>query len=254
MSDWERMLDEARACAEHEPALSKFYYDNVLAHDSLCVALAHYLSEKLHSKVISKLTLNEVFLDCNITAGAIYDAVWADLNAYVDRDPACTNFITPFLYYKGFLALQVYRYANKLWRQNRKPLARLLQHRVSQLFDVDIHPAANIGKGIMLDHATGIVIGETAVVGDNVSLLHGVTLGGVGTDGNKRHPTVGSGVMMSCGAKVLGDITIGDNVKIGGGSLVLDSVPSNSTVVGVPGRVVGRSVTDVPAISMDQNI
>ena len=130
----------------------------------------------------------------------------------------------------------------------------MLRHRVSHLFDIDIHPAARIGKGIMFDHATGIVIGETAVVGDNVSFLHGVTLGGVGTSKGKRHPTVGNGVMISCGAKVLGDISIGDNVKVGGGSLVLENIPANSTVVGVPGKVIARTNKEMPSLSMDQNI
>ena len=170
------------------------------------------------------------------------------------RDPACISFVTPFLHYKGYHALQTYRVAHWLWRNSRTWLAYMFQNRCSTKFGVDIHPGACIGRGIMIDHGTGVVIGETAKVGDNVSMLHGVTLGGSGRKAQDRHPRIGNGVLISTGARLLGPISVGDGTKIGAGTLLLSDVPSSSTVVGVPGRVVGGKLLDVPALDMDQTI
>jgi serine O-acetyltransferase len=178
----------------------------------------------------------------------------ADLRAVFDRDPACKGYVQPLLYFKGFLALQTHRVAHWLWREGREPLAFYLQSRVSELFQVDIHPAAAIGRGAFFDHGTGIVIGETAVVGDDVSMLHGVTLGGTGSERGDRHPKVGVGVLLGAGAKVLGKITIGDYAKIAAGSVVLRSVPAHCTAAGVPARLINCNTCEEPSKSMDQTL
>ena len=169
----------------------------------------------------------------------------ADTEAHYDRDPACRYYFLPLLYFKGFQALQAHRVGHCLWKSGRQALAYYLQSRVSEVFDLDIHPAAKIGNGLMLDHASGIVIGETVTIGDNVSLLHSVTLGGCGISGGDRHPKVENNVFISAGAKILGPVTIGENVKIGAGSMVVDDVPADSTVVGVPAKITKRSAVPV---------
>lgn len=179
-------------------------------------------------------------------------AVRQDLLAVEERDSACHKLSVPFLHFKGFHALQTYRVANWLWRQGRQSLALFFQNRMSSEFDVDIHPAARLGQGIMLDHATGLVIGETAVVGNNVSILQSVTLGGTGKEDGDRHPKIGNGVLISAGAKILGNITVGDGAKVGAGSVVLDHVPPHVTVAGVPAKIVGRPASKSPALEMDQ--
>ena len=182
----------------------------------------------------------------------IHDAVRADLQAVEERDSACHELYVPFLYFKGFHALQAYRVAHWLWKQGRRAMARFLQMRSSEVFGVDIHPAARIGKGIMIDHAHSIVIGETAVVGDNVSMLHSVTLGGTGKEEEDRHPKIGDGVLIGAGAKVLGNITVGNCSRIAAGSVVLHDIAPCKTVAGVPAKVVGEAGCAQPSVSMDQ--
>ena len=185
---------------------------------------------------------------------SIGQSIRSDIRASFERDAAFDRHLTPILYYKGFQALQLQRVAHWLWLQGRKTLALFFQNQVSETFAVDIHPGAQMGSGIMLDHATGLVIGETAVIGDNVSILHSVTLGGSGCKGGNRHPRVGNGVMISAGAKILGNINIGNGVKIGAGSLVLEDVPHHVTVAGVPAKIVGKPREDSPALEMDQSL
>lgn len=200
------------------------------------------------------ILVREVIEDAFSNDPEILNAAMADIIAVQERDPAVGDFSTPLLYLKGFHALQVHRIANWLWKQNRRPLALYLQNRSSELFAVDVHPAATIGKGIMFDHATGVVIGETAVIEDNVSLLQGVTLGGTGKNCGDRHPKIRQGVMIGAGAKVLGNIEVGVGAKIGAGSVVLEAVPEHTTVAGVPAKIVGHPSCAMPSLSMDQDI
>ena len=197
--------------------------------------------------------LREVMLAALDSDTAIRRAVRLDLQAVEDRDSACHEIYIPFLYFKGFHALQTYRVAHWLWKAGRQSLALFFQNRMSTEFGVDIHPAARLGHGIMLDHATGLVIGETAVVGNNVSMLQSVTLGGTGKDEGDRHPKIGDGVLISAGAKILGNIRVGDGAKVGAGSVVLEDVPAHTTVAGVPARVVGRPASAQPALEMDHH-
>lgn len=178
----------------------------------------------------------------------------ADIRAITERDPAATRFSEPLLYFKGFHALQTHRVAHWLWSEGRRELALFLQSRASEVFGVDIHPAARIGKGILVDHATGVVVGETAVVEDNVSILHEVTLGGTGKDCGDRHPKVRHGVLIGAGAKILGNVEVGEGAKIGAGSVVLEDVPAHATVAGVPAKVVGIAEGDEPARTMDHRL
>jgi len=250
-SVWQRIREETEEQAHSEPLLASFLHVTILAHNKLESALAFHLANQLDSASASALLLHEVIEsalcgDCNIG-----EAVRADLLAIVERDSACRTLAVPFLYFKGFHALQTYRVAHCLWQEGRESLALFLQNRSSNKFGVDIHPAAKMGQGIMLDHATGLVIGETAVVGDNVSILQSVTLGGTGKEDGDRHPKVGNGVLISAGAKILGNIKIGDGAKVGAGSVVLMDVPPHVTVAGVPAKIVGRPSTDQPALDMD---
>ena len=251
---WPALVKQAQELAAREPLLASYYYNCIVEHDSFADALAYQIAAKLDSPTVPALVLDEMFSDILRESPVIAQAALADLLACYERDPACDNYCMPFLYFKGYLAIQAYRFAHFLWQANRRSMARYMQHMTSVLYDVDVHPAALLGSGIMFDHATGIVIGETAVVGNNVSLLHGVTLGGSGNKAGKRHPTIGDGVMISCGAKILGNITVGDGVRIGGGSLVLESVPAHVTIVGVPAKIIGRPADDAPALSMQQDI
>ncbi|GAA5317090.1 MAG: serine O-acetyltransferase [Candidatus Pelagadaptatus aseana] len=251
---WQRLRREAREGSESEPVLASYYHAAVLNHSNFEAAISYQLANLLGSNTVPAMTIREVFEEALASDPAIGQAMRADLLAYYDRDPACDKYIMPFLYFKGYHSLQAYRVSHWLWRNQRKPLAMYFQNQISQSFSVDIHPGARIGSGIMIDHATGVVIGETAVLGNDVSMLHGVTLGGSGCAAGKRHPTIGNGVLISVGAKVLGNITVGDGVKIGGGSVVLESVPSHSTVAGVPARIVGRPSCDSPALDMDQDL
>ena len=238
--------------AQSEAMLASYLYAAVLNHTSLEAALSYLLAAKLSSPYLSAMSLREVILQAFNDSAAIREALRRDLCAVLERDPAARGLAQPFLHYKGFHALQAHRVAHWLWGRGREPLAFYLQNRVSEAFAVDIHPAARLGKGILIDHGTGVVIGETAVVGDDVSMLHGVTLGGTGKESGDRHPKVGSGVLIGAGATILGNLRIGSGSKVAAGSVVLHEVPPHATVAGVPARLVGRPSTKEPALQMDQ--
>ncbi len=251
---WQQIQTETAEDARHEPVLASFFHATILNHSTLEAALSFHLANKLHSATASALLIREVIQEALDTKPDIRAAIRADLQAVADRDSACSRISVPFLFFKGFHALQAYRVAHWLSHAGRESLALFLQNRISVEFGVDIHPAARIGSGILLDHATGIVIGETAVVGNNVSLMQSVTLGGTGKVSGDRHPKVGDGVLISAGAKVLGNISIGKGAKVGAGSVVLNDVPAHTTVAGVPAVVIGRPSCDEPALSMDHNL
>lgn len=248
---WQCIREETEHEARREPMLASFLHATILNHQTLEAALSFHLANKLDSPTASALLLREVIDEALAADPAIGQAVRADLHAVRSRDSACCGYATSFLYFKGFHALQAYRIAHWLWQRGRKALALFFQNRISVEFGVDIHPAARMGQGIMMDHATGIVIGETATVGDDVSIMQGVTLGGTGKVGGDRHPKVGSGVLLSAGATVLGNIRIGDGAKVAPGSVVLAEVPPHTTVAGVPARAVGRPGCEQPALDMD---
>jgi serine O-acetyltransferase len=234
-----------------EPILASFLYATILNHDNLESALSFHLAHKLDSTTASALLLREVIENAFNSCSDIGDSIRADLLAIEERDSACESLAIPFLFFKGFHALQTHRVAHCLWQSGRQSMALFFQNKMSAEFAVDIHPGATIGQGIMLDHATGVVIGETAVVGNNVSILQSVTLGGTGKEQGDRHPKVGDGVLISAGAKILGNIRIGEGAKVGAGSVVLQEVPPHTTVAGVPAKVVGRPATAQPALEMD---
>lgn len=250
---WTRLQFEAKAAAEEEPTLASYINASILSHDTLCQALSYHLAEKLAGPEMSALQVRRIFERGYEGEPGLVEAAEADMWAVLERDPACRSLLQPFLFFKGFLALQTHRIAHRIWRQGRETLAFHFQSRVSELFGIDIHPAARIGIGVMFDHASGITIGETAIVGDRCSLLHGVTLGGTGKEVGDRHPKIGNGVLLSVGAKVLGNITIGDEAKVAAGSVVLKDVPARCTVAGVPARTVGGECCE-PARSMDQGL
>jgi serine O-acetyltransferase len=251
---WQEILKEAKVDSEREPALSGYFHSAILSHDSLESALIYNLASLLGNQVVSALNLHRVFSECFQQDPKIGASMRQDLLAHYDRDPACDKHYIPLLYFKGFHALQSYRIGHWLWQEKRTGMALYLQSRVSEIFDVDIHPAAKIAGGLMIDHATGIVIGETAVIGENVSMLHSVTLGGTGNETGDRHPKIGRGVLISTGAKILGNIVIGEGSKIGAGSLVLHSTEPHTTVVGVPAKVVGGRLDSLPSLDMDQTL
>ena len=251
---WERVRKEAEEMAAGEPILASFLYSTILNHRTFNDALAYHLAQKLGNAEVHSMQLRELFDEALREQPEIGEATRADIVAYYDRDPACHSYIQPLLYFKGFHALQAYRVANWLWGEGRRAMALYLQSRMSELFAVDVHPAAKLGRGIFIDHATGIVIGETAVVEDDVSMLHGVTLGGTGKEQGDRHPKVRRGVLISVGAKVLGNIVIGEYSRIGAGSVVLHEVPAHCTAVGVPAKIVGCAGCDKPAHAMDHII
>jgi serine O-acetyltransferase len=250
---WNRIREEAARHASDEPILASFLHATILNHSRLELALSFHLASQLDSPTASSLLLREVMLEAMDSDAAIREAVRADLQAVEDRDSACHELYIPFLYFKGFHALQTQRLAHWLWNNGRESLALFFQNRMSAEFSVDIHPAARMGKGIMLDHATGLVIGETAVVGNNVSILQAVTLGGTGKDEGDRHPKICDGVLISAGAKILGNICVGQGAKVGANSVVLENVPPHTTVAGVPAKVVGRPATDQPALDMNHD-
>jgi serine O-acetyltransferase len=251
---WTRIREEARVALGDEPLLGGLMHSNLLHHATLERALAYRFSLKLASGEIGEQILREIADEAYGTDPALGQAARADLVAVFDRDPACHRFLQPLLFFKGYQAIQAYRVAHWLWGQGRRDMAYLIQMRTSEVFGVDIHPAARLGRGIMIDHAHSIVIGETAVVGDNVSMLHSVTLGGTGKEDGDRHPKIGNGVMIGAGAKVLGNIKIGDNSRIAAGSVVLHEVPCCKTVAGVPAKIVGDAGCDQPSVTMDQII
>ena len=251
---WQKIREETRIALADEPILASFMHATILHHEELECALSYHLANQLDSPSASSMMLREVFLEAFSSDEDIRHAIREDLDAVLERDSACHEYYVPFLYFKGFQALQTHRVAHWLWRQGRHSLALFLQSCMSQKLGVDIHPAAQFGKGILLDHATGLVVGETAVVGNKVSILQSVTLGGTGKTDGDRHPKIGDGVLISAGAKILGNITVGEGAKVGSGSVVLKDVPPHTTVAGVPARVVGVPTSDSPALDMDHGI
>ncbi len=251
---WSALRAQAEQLAESEPELASIAHATILKHDSLEEALSYLLAKKIGGEDLSPMQLREMFQDAFAAEPAMGEAVRADLSAVFQRDPACHSYVQAFLFFKGFHALESYRVAHFLWNQGRKLVALFIQNRMSDLFAVDIHPAARLGRGIMIDHATGVVIGETTVVGDDVSMLHGVTLGGTGKENEDRHPKIGRGVLLSVGAKVLGNIEIGEYSRVGAGSVVLKAVPPHTTVAGVPARVIGKAGSARPSQDMDHGL
>ena len=251
---WEAVAAEARAIADAEPSLTQLVVSAVLNHSSFESALSHRLAARLDSDEMPADLIRQAFEDVLARNSEIGEAARADLAATLERDPACHRAIEPFLYFKGYQAIQTHRFAHALHREGRRDFALYLQSRASVVFQVDINPAVRIGRGIMLDHGTGLVIGETAVVGDNVSLLQNVTLGGTGKSDQDRHPKIGNGVLIGAGAKVLGNITVGECSRIGAGSVVVKEVPPRVTVAGVPAKVIGEAGCAQPALVMDQMV
>ena len=250
---WSRITREAEEAVRDEPLLGGLVHGCILHHGSLEAALAARMAQKLASGDVSEQLIREVADEAYRSESGLGTAARADIVAVYDRDPACHRFMQPLLYFKGFQAIQAYRVGHHLWQAGRRDLAYFVQMRVSETYGIDIRPAARIGQGIMIDHAHSIVIGETAVVGDNVSMLHSVTLGGTGKEGGDQHPKIGRGVLVSVGAKVLGNIHVGDEAKIAAGSVVLKDVAARTTVAGVPARVVGGE-GKAPARNMDQTL
>lgn len=249
---WSRITREAEDMVREEPLLGGLVHYSILHHASIEQALAYRISLKLANSEMTEQILREI---CDAAFRDDPDlalSARADIVAVCDRDPACHRFIQPILFFKGYQAVQCYRIAHWLWRSDRKDLAYYFQMRSSEVFGVDIHPAARIGRGIMIDHAHSIVIGETAVVGNNVSMLHSVTLGGTGKEEEDRHPKIGDGVLIGAGAKVLGNIKVGSCSRVAAGSVVLAEVPPCKTVAGVPARIVGEAGCSQPSVSMDQ--
>ncbi len=250
---WQVIRHEVKLRADFEPIMSTFFHATVLNHLTLEGAMSFLLAGKLDSPVVSSMAIREIIAEAYASEPSITRAAEIDIKAIRDRDPACNSYSTPLLFYKGFHALQSYRIANWLWHQERHSLAFYFQNQISAIFGVDIHPAASIGCGIMLDHATGIVIGETAVVEDDVTMLHGVTLGGTGKEQGDRHPKVRHGVLIGASASIIGNIEIGEGTKVGAGSVVMKDVPSHVTVAGVPAEIVGRPRGEFPAEDVDQS-
>lgn len=252
---WQQLRQEATDIATREPVLANHVHHTLLHHHTLAEAVSFHLAHLLDSNTTPALLLREVFLNTLQQSPHILEQLCQDLVACYERDAACDHYLMPLLYFKGFQALQTYRLAHALWQQGRQLLALHLQHRMSEVFCVDIHPAARIGAGILIDHATGVVIGETAVIEDNVSMLHAVTLGGSGTQHDGvRHPAIRHGVLLSTGAKILGPVEIGEGAKIGAGSVVLHNVPAHSTAAGVPARIRGGLAAAEPALNMDHQL
>jgi serine O-acetyltransferase len=251
---WEQIRREAEREREREPALAEFLDSTILSRKGLVDSLAWTLSHELASPMVSQARLQEIFDEVHARDPGIGDAARADLQAVRDRDPALETYFPALLFFKGYHALQAYRIAHRLWNDGRDLAALLVQSRMAQVYGVDIHPAARIGRGIMIDHGTGVVVGETAVIEDDVSILHEVTLGGTGKETGDRHPKVRAGVLIGAGAKLLGNVEIGAGAKVGAGSVVLADVPAHRTVVGVPAVVVGTPESDTPALTMDHRL
>ena len=251
---WAALRNEAEHTARTEPALASLVNAVILSHDNLGDALSYQLAHKLGDQELRAMSLRELAIEAYRASPTLVETAEADLKAVFERDPACKGYVQPFLFFKGFQALQTQRIAHWLWGQGRETMAFYLQSRMSEIFQVDIHPATRIGSGVFIDHGTGIVIGETAVIGDDVSLLQGVTLGGTGAERGDRHPKIGRGVLLGAGAKVLGNIQIGDYAKVASGSVVLKPVPAHCTAAGVPARLVNCPTGEEPARSMDHTL
>ena len=249
---WTQIRDEAEEVVRREPEIATFLYSSVLHHDTLEAAVVNRVAERLDHADVSAELIRQAYADALEDDRSIGDAFRADMMATVDRDPAAHRFIDPLLYFKGFHAIQTHRLAHWLWKKGRKDFALYLQSRSSSVFQTDINPNARIGRGIFLDHATGLVVGETAAIDDDVSILHGVTLGGTGKENEDRHPKIRRGVMIGAGAKILGNIEVGECARVAAGSVVLKAVPPNTTVAGVPAHVVGEAGCAEPSRTMDQ--
>ncbi len=251
---WASLRNEAERAAKSEPALASLLNAVVISHENLGDALSYQLARKLGDQELRAMSLRELANQAYRNKPELVAIAEADLRAVYERDPACKGYVQPFLFFKGFQALQTQRVAHWLWNEGRETIAFYLQSRVSEVFQVDIHPATRIGSGVFVDHGTGIVIGETAVIGNDVSLLQGVTLGGTGAERGDRHPKIGNGVLLGAGAKVLGNITIGDYAKVASGSVVLKDVPAGCTAAGVPARLINCPTCDEPARKMDHTL
>ncbi|RFC62780.1 serine O-acetyltransferase [Fulvimarina endophytica] len=252
---WTTLRDEAKAMADFEPSLAGFVYSTILNQNSFEAALAHRIAQRMDHGDVPAYMISQAFEQMFADDPEISQIVRTDIQAVLDRDAACDRYIEPFLYFKGFHALQTHRLAHWFWKNDRRDFALFLQSRSSSVFQCDINPNARFGRGIFLDHSTGIVVGETAVVDDDVSILQEVTLGGTGKEDGDRHPKVGKGVLIGAGAKILGNIRIGDCSKVAAGSVVLKDVPQYATVAGVPARVVSvRKGCEPPSRVMDQGI
>ena len=247
-----RMRSEAEEIIRREPEIAGFIYSTILNHDTLESVIIHRVAARLAHQDVPSDLIRQAFTDAVAADTSFSEAFHADLLAVVDRDPACTRIIEPILYFKGFHAIQAHRLAHALWTAGRHDFAFYLQSRSSAVFQTDIHPAARIGRGVFLDHATGLVVGSTALIEDNVSMLQDVTLGGTGKEMGDRHPKVRHGVLIGAGAKILGNIEVGHCARIAAGSVVLHPVPHNKTVAGVPARIVGEAGCAEPARTMDQ--
>lgn len=247
-----QIRSEAEEIVRREPEVAGFVLGTVLNQDRLEGAVIQRVSDRLDRQEVPGDLIRQTYLDVTARDSSIVEAFRADLIAVADRDPACMRFIEPLLYFKGFHAIQTHRLAHALWKEGRKDFALYLQSRSSEVFQCDIHPAARIGRGIFLDHATGLVVGSTAVIEDEVSILHGVTLGGTGKERGDRHPKIRRGVLIGAGAKIIGNIEVGECARVAAGSVVLSSVAARTTVAGVPSRVVGEAGCSEPARSMDQ--
>ena len=252
---WSRLRLEAQEAFASSPILAPLFLDSIINQPSFEAAIFHRIAGRLKNDVISHPVILQAFLRACAATPEISLGLNADISAVFDRDPACERLIEPFLYFKGFHTLQAHRLTHWLWQTGERDFALYLQSRASEVFQTDIHPAVCIGRGIFLDHATGLVVGETATIGDNVSLLQDVTLGGTGKDAGDRHPKIRSGVMIGAGAKILGNIEIGENSRIAAGSVVLLAVPPGATVAGVPARIVRSSATaDRPVAELLQEL
>lgn len=249
---WQSIQSEAADVAKKEPALSALLKECVLDRVNLEEAISYRLARKLGRHALPEQILRDIFFEILTKEQEIIKQIRKDIKAVFERDPACNDYLTPLLFLKGFIAICGYRMSHSLWKKERKELAHYLQSIISEEFAVDIHPAARIGSGIMLDHATSFVAGETAVIDDNVSILHEVTLGGTGKEHGDRHPKIRSGVLLSAGAKIIGNVVIGEGAWVGAGSVVLDDVPPHTTVAGVPAKKVGKPRRPSPALEMDQ--
>lgn len=249
---WHGIREGATEISASEPSLASFVVSSVLNHDSFEAALCYRLAQRLDHSDVSGDLIRQAFEDVLEATPEVASAARIDLAATLERDPACERPTEPFLYFKGYQALQTHRFAHELFKQGRRDLAFYLQSRSSQVFQVDINPKVKIGRGIMIDHGTGVVVGETATIGDNVSILQDVTLGGTGKEDGDRHPKVMSGVLIGAGAKILGNIRIGECARVAAGSVVLKDVPDRKTVAGVPAKIVGEAGCDQPSSAMDQ--
>jgi len=249
---WSRLRREAEAAIAAEPSLGSLIVASVINQPSFEAAVSHRVAARLGHPAVAADLIEQAFAEALAAEDSVAQGMRADVLAVLDRDPACYRVLEPVLFFKGFHALQCHRLAHWLWRQDRRDFALYLQSRASEVFQTDINPAAVIGKGIFLDHATGLVVGETAVIEDDVSMLHSVTLGGTGKQGGDRHPKIRKGVLLGAGAKILGNIEVGQCSRVAAGSVVLASVPRNKTVAGVPAKVVGEAGCAEPSRSMDQ--